>query len=320
MRALPRNPAGYGSPVAEDPIDDAITEAERRRDISDRDVTASVEHFRRVVRPVCQAWSLVVDGWLGGGSGIPPLTVRRAGGGAAVLKIAEPGSLDGQARVMTAAAGHAYARVLLWDADRGALLLERLGHDLWTEEPGLAGQARVLVPLLQDAWRVPLDSGQPFEGKAAGLRAILADLGPRYGAAHPHAVAVAADLAGELAASERPEVVCHGDPHALNVLRSGSGWALIDPDGFVGERAYDLGVVLRDGCRELRAAEVARPGAARHRLAEQCRRLAGSAGADPERVWRWAFVERVTTGLYLGWFGHHQQSASFLDTADLLAR
>ncbi len=198
LRAPPAEPGGYGSPVAGDPIDDPITEAERRRDISDRDLTASVERFRAVVRPVCRAWDLVVDGWLGGGSGIPPLTVRRAGGGAAVLKIAEPGSLDGQARVMTAAAGHAYARVLQWDADRGALLLERLGHDLWTE--------------------------------------------------------------------------------------------------------------------------AARPGAARHLLAEQCRRLAGSAGADPERVWRWAFVERVTTGLYLGWFGHPQESESFLDTAELLAR
>jgi streptomycin 6-kinase len=55
-------------------------------------------------------------------------------------------------------------------------------------------------------------------------------------------------------------------------------------------------------------------------LAEQYRRIAGSAEADADRVWRWAFVERVTTGLYLRWFGHPQQSASVLDTADLLAR
>jgi len=306
--------------MAGDPFDDAVAEAERRSGISDRDVTASVEHFRAVVRPVCQDWKLVVDGWLGGGSGIPPLTVRRTGGAAAVLKIAEPGSLDGQARVMSAAGSHGYARVLQWDADRGALLLERLGHDLWAEEPTVAGQARVLAPLLQEAWRVPLGTGEPFEGKAAGLRTILADLGPRYGGDHQHALAVAAELAGELAPSERPEVVCHGDPHARNVLRRGAGWALIDPDGFVGERAYDVGVVMRDGCRELLAAEAARPGAAGHLLAEQCRRIAGSAGVDADRVWRWAFVERVTTGLYLRWFGHAQQSASFLDTADLLAR
>jgi streptomycin 6-kinase len=58
-------------------------------------------------------------------------------------------------------------------------------------------------------------------------------------------------------------VVCHGDPHAGNVLRRGDGWALIDPDGFVGERAYDLGVVMRDACREITDAEASQPGAAR---------------------------------------------------------
>lgn len=306
--------------MAGDPIDGAVLEAERRRLRSDRDVTASVEHFRVVVRPVCREWNLTVDGWLGGGSGIPPLTVRRAGGGAAVLKVAEPGSLDSQARVMRAGGAHGYARMLAWDADRGALLLERLGHDLWAEHRTLAGQAQVLVPLLREAWRVPLAVGDPFEGKAAGLLSILADLGPRYAVEHRHALAQASAIAEELAASERPEVVCHGDPHALNVLRRGAGWALIDPDGFVGERAYDLGVIVRDACRELLAAEAATPGAARALLRRHCRRVAEAAEVDAERVWRWAFVERVTTGLYLRWHGHAEESASFLDTADLLAR
>jgi len=39
----------------------------------------------------------------------------------------------------------------------------------------------------------------------------------------------------------------------------------------------------------------------------------------PERVWRWGFVERVTTGRYLRWYGHARESATYLDTATLLA-
>ena len=302
-----------------DQIQDAVAEAERRRNISDRDVSASVEHFAAVVRPVCQDWGLTAERWLGGGAGLPVLAVRRADGIAAVLKIAEPGALDTQVRVLEAGGGHGYARVLAWEADRGALLLERLGHDLWTESPTLAGQGCVLVPLLQDAWTVPLACGAPFQGKAAGLLAILADLGPRYGTHHNDALVVATSYAKELAVSERAEVVCHGDPHAGNVLRRGAGWALVDPDGFVGERAYDLGVVMRDACHEISSAEAAQPGAALPMLHEECRRLAGMANVDPERVWRWGFVERVTTGLYLRWFGHARESATFLDTAALLA-
>ena len=147
----------------------------------------------------------------------------------------------------------------------------------------------------------------------------LADLGPRYGTHHGDVLAVATRYATELAASEQAEVVCHGDAHAGNVLRRGDGWALIDPDGFVGERAYDLGVVMRDACREITAAEASRPGAARSLLRGECRHLAGSADVDPERVWRWGFVERVTTALYLRWFGHARESATFMDTATLLA-
>jgi streptomycin 6-kinase len=305
--------------VSRGPIDRAVAEAERRRSISDRDLSASVQHFSAALPSVCQEWGLTVERWLEGGAGMPPLAVRRDDGSAAVLKIAEPGALDAAVRVLRAAGGHGYARVLAWESERGALLLERLGHDLWTESSTLRGQGEILVPLLQDAWRVPLTLGRPFQSKASGLLAILVDLGPRYGIQHEDVLVVATKYAQELAASERAEVVCHGDPHAGNVLRRGHGWALIDPDGFVGERAYDLGVVMRDACREITDVAASRPGAARPMLREECRRLAEPADVDPERVWRWGFVERVTTGLYLRWYGHARESATFMGTAALLA-
>lgn len=91
-------------------------------------------------------------------------------------------------------------------------------------------------------------SRESVHGKAIGLVAILDDLGERYGSQHSDAVWQAYRYVSELARSERPEVVCHGDPHAGNVLRRADGWALIDPDGFVGERSYDFGVTLRGAC------------------------------------------------------------------------
>jgi streptomycin 6-kinase len=301
-------------------IDDAVAEAERRRRISDRDLSASVQHFGAVLRTVCQESGLTVERWLPGGAGTPPLLVKRADGLTAVLKIEEPGALDGAVRVMRADQGLAYARVLAWNADRGAVLLERLGHDLWAEASTLNSQGQVLVPLLREAWRVPLTYGRPFQSKASDLLVILADLGPQYGTQHQDVLVVATEYAKQLAESETPEVVCHGDPHAGNVLRRDGGWALIDPDGFIGERAYDLGVVTRDACREILAAEALQPGSARPMLLGDCRRMAEAANVDPDRVWRWSFVERVTTGLYLGWHGHARESATFLETATLLGR
>jgi streptomycin 6-kinase len=235
-----------------------------------------------------------------------------------VLKLAEPGSLDAAARVMIAANGRGYAAVLAWSAEAGALLIEMLGEHLWSERSTVAGQSEIVVPLLRDAWDVPLDEGSPFERKTDGLSRILADLGPRYGTHHQPAVDQAAIYARELATDEKAEVVCHGDPHAGNVLRRADSWALIDPDGFVGERSYDVGVVLRDGCREITSAEAAQRGKGTVLLRQACRHAAELAGVDAERVWRWAYVERVTTGLYLHWHGYPAEATSFLDSALLI--
>jgi streptomycin 6-kinase len=267
---------------------------------------------------VCAHWDLTVERWFDGGAGTPTLAVARSDGTAGVLKVAQPGRLDVAARVMESAGGRGYARVLAWDAELGALLTERLGNDLWAEASTLDKQGPIVVDVLRDAWRVPPDCGRPFTGKAIGLLEILADLGARYGAGHQAAIDRATGYARELAASEHPEVVCHGDPHASNVLRRGAAWVLIDPDGFVGERSYDVGVVLRNGCREIAAAESSVTGSGADLLRQECERLAEIAAVDAERVWNWAFVERVTTGLYLHWHGYADQAASFLDTATLL--
>ena len=95
--------------------------------------------------------------------------------------------------------------------------------------------------------------------------------------------------------------------------------ALIDPDGFVGERAYDLGVVMRDACREIADAEAVPARRGTPPVREDVADLAEPrvSRSMPERVWRWGFVERVTTGLYLRWYGHGRESAAFVGAAQV---
>jgi streptomycin 6-kinase len=56
--------------------------------------------------------------------------------------------------------------------------------------------------------------------------------------------------------------VVHGDPHPGNALRgvepregAGPGYVFVDPDGFLADPAYDLGVILRDWCDEILGAD-----------------------------------------------------------------
>ncbi len=299
-------------------VDAAVAELGRRVAVSHADLRPVAGHFEVAVHQACLRWGLTAERWFDGGAETPTLLVRRRDGSDGVLKIALPGDLDAAVAVMRAADGRGYARVLDWNADLGAVVVERLGTDLWQSERTVAGQVSVILPLLREVWTVPLECGSPYVGKATGLLGILRGLGTRYGSAHSDALGRATAYARSLAATEEPEVVCHGDPHAGNVLRRSTGWALIDPDGFVGERAYDCGVAVRDACPEIASAERDAPGSGRTLLRRACRLAGDLGGVDEDRIWRWGYVERVTTGLYLHWLGQPHQGELFLSTASAL--
>ena len=72
-----------------------------------------------------------------------------------------------------------------------------------------------------------------------------------------------------------------------------TGYVFVDPDGFVADRAYDLGVALRDWSSTLLGPD------ARTVAEGYCTVLAEHTGVDAQRIWEWGFLERVSTGLYL---------------------
>ena len=113
-------------------------------------------------------------------------------------------------------------------------------------------------------------------------------------------------------------MLCHGDPHPGNALQANGipRYKLVDPDGFRCEPEYDVGVTVRDFSREVLASRDHATARARHDAL--CDRAAELTGTDPERVRQWAFVERVTTGLYLRWFHDDETAESFLDAATVL--
>ncbi len=113
-------------------------------------------------------------------------------------------------------------------------------------------------------------------------------------------------------------VVVHGDPAPQNTLqtresRNGApnGFVFVDPDGFVGDPTYDLGVILR-GWGELVVADLGQAPETAWRL---CRSIAARADADEQAVWEWGFLERVSTGLYAWSFGARDLARPFIESA-----
>ena len=267
---------------------------------------------------LCDVWKLSPDTALAGGSASLVLCVTRADGTSAVLKLGRPrgGSLEGQARVLRLADGRGYARLLGHDDAANALLVEQLGPSLASEGRDADAQIELLVDVLRRTWRPAASPDGWITGarKAAGLAAFVEE------AADPSllrtdTVRAALAFARECEAAYEPSgaVVVHGDPHADNLLGDPlepGAYRFVDPDGLFIEPAYDLGVVLRGFNDELLSGDAAALGRAR------CERIADRAGVDTAAIWRWAFLERVSTGLYLARTGRHELAVETLTVAD----
>lgn len=279
-----------------------------------------------------QQWSVTVLEPLSGGSASYVARVRQRDGSEAVLKLAIPGipeeaKFAWEARTLEAARGRGYARLLACDTERNALLLEALGPPMSRLAPEPEQALGLLCQVLREAWQVPLPAGVTAarrEEKAAQLARMISELWETTGRPCPeHVVRLALEFARRRGEAFRPQrcVVVHGDPHPHNALRvpaprpgAECGFVFVDPDGFLAEPAYDLGVVLRDWCEQLMAGDAVT-------LARSyCRLLADSAGVDETAIWEWGFVERVSTGLYCLSLGDAGLGGPFLATARMLAQ
>ncbi len=273
-----------------------------------------------------ERWSIRVGEALSGGSAAFVARVRTANGGEAVLKIALPDPhFRAQAQVLERAQGRGYARLLEADLGQHALLLEALGPSM--EQLGMPAERQIetLCAMLQRAWEVqpweePTQSA--VEAKARALHELVSRLwGELNRPCSEEVFRQALRFAERRMAAAEPgrAVLVHGDPHPANALQvrtprvgAEAGFVFVDPDGFLAEPAYDLGVVLREWCSELLA------GDASSVARRYCHLLASHTGVEEQAIWEWGFLERVSSGLYALAFGAEELGRPFLATAERL--
>ena len=276
-----------------------------------------------LVAGLAARWWLDLGEPLAGGHASFVVRCRR-GDEPVVLKVPvpEPGRGD-EAGTLGRAAGRGYVRLLAHDSTSGALLLEELGPALSRSGRPLQEQLGLLRRLLEEAWGVPPAPGAAAQDKASRLARLVRSLSARRERPAPGVVVEQAlAFAERRAAAFDPRrcVALHGDAAPVNALalprpRPGGvdGYVLVDPEGFLGDPAYDLGVAMRDGCEDLLTSDDP------VRLARGwCAELASGGAAAEDQIWEWAYLERVSTGLFVGSFGAYDVGDPFLASAELL--
>ena len=188
---------------------------------------------------------------------------------------------------------------VLFDFDQSlrAMLLERLGPNLDELGMPLPDMLANITTTLRSFWQpVGEACGLPSGAEKAGwLANYITTTWEELGRPCPRQVVDrAVEYCDERATAFDPTVavLVHGDAHGWNTLVAGEGtFKFVDPEGLRSEPAQDLAVPLREYNRPLLA------GQTRRLVRERAELLAGLCDVDPEDVWQWGFIERVSTGL-----------------------
>jgi streptomycin 6-kinase len=254
---------------------------------------AWLERLPGIVARCCERWALALGEPLPVGSLSYLAPATREDGTEAILKVGLlRDELVLEATALRAYDGRGAVRLLEATDEDGALLLERavlgtpLGHDTADEDA-----VRVAASVMRRLFR-PAPAEQRFPSVAdwatdlRNLRERFAgDTGP-----FPGEVVDAAERAlADLCASAPQTTLLHGDLHHGNILRAErEAWLAVDPKGFVGEPACEVGPFLLNGLEG-----VADLGALLNRRVHQ---FAEELSLDADRIRAWGMVRAVLAG------------------------
>jgi streptomycin 6-kinase len=231
----------------------------------------------------------------------------------AVLKLIVPRDGDAAAHettVLRLAAGDGCPRLLREDVARGAMLLERLGRSLYDLRLPARRRQEILISAAARIWRPAADCGLPTgAAKARWLVDFVTTMWEELGRPCSERTVEHALLCAERRADahrDETAVLVHGDVHQWNALVAGKGFKLVDPDGLLAEAEYDLGILMREDPLD-------------GDLHERACWLAARTGLDPNAIWEWGVVERVSTGLLGTRVGLQPIARQMLAVADQLA-
>lgn len=263
-------------------------------------------------------WHISVGEALPGGSHAFVAHAEGENGEKYILKIDMPEELGGdffsEMSALRMADGNGYVKLYAYDLQQKVCLLECLGKPISQLGYSVAEQLRMICRVLQNAWKIPMKK----EGLAVGNTAWFEEfIGEGYEKLnHPCSAKVIKQAFSYLksrAAEENADdfVLIHGDAHSGNVLETldGGSFKLIDPDGLLYEKAYDLGVLMREWVEEYEPDPLKNG-------KKRCAYLHELTGVSEQAIWEWGYIQTVSTAFVLLQIGQEITGNKMLQTAE----
>ena len=262
-----------------------------------------LDDLPELVASLADKWGLEIGKAFRGGTAAFVTAATDQSGRACVLKVAMPLETEEDdlfrrsVLVHEIAGGIGCAELFAHNESPPAMLLERLGPNLDDLGMPLPQMLQTIATTMHSFWR-PLaeDCGLPTgTDKAIWLADYITTSWDELGRPCDRTVVDrAVEYCDDRAAAFDPSqaVLVHGDAHGWNTLDAGEYvFKFVDPEGLWSERAHDLSVPMREYNDPLLSGNTSRL------VRERAELLASWCKLDPEPVWQWGFIERVSTGL-----------------------
>jgi streptomycin 6-kinase len=264
-----------------------------------------LEQVPQLVAECAAEWDLRVAAPYTQGAAGYVVRVDLSDGTPAVLKLIYPHrEAEHEADALEVWNGDGAVRLLAYDAERRAMLLERCEPGTLLAHTDAQTALDVLIALLPRLWKSVDGDFRPLDEEAAWWVEELPAEWDRAGRpCSRDVIERVAQLAAELAGAQGAQVLLHQDLHTDNVLSAQrEPWLVIDPKPLLGEREFAVAPIVRDYVLGHSHRDV------RNRLD----RLTGALALDRERARGWTIVQTVA------WMFESTQLRTHLETVHWL--
>ncbi|MBA2621749.1 MAG: phosphotransferase [Acidobacteria bacterium] len=258
-----------------------------------------------LIAEISEKWSLAV------GESFPDLSYNYvtpcicADGTNAVLKIGyneKDSVISSEAKFLTLLDGKGAVKLLGFDEDHCALLLERLmpGESLARLcQTNDEKAALIAIDVMRKICRPP-PKNHDFPTLENWISKLQTAAETEFA---PRSVAKALNYFEELSDASEQNLLLHGDLHHENILSATrESFLAIDPKGVVGNVGYEIAVFLNNQRRLIRSRQNLRD-----ILAERVEQFAESLEIEPRKLRKWAFVQAVLAA----WWGFEDKGTGW---------
>lgn len=214
-----------------------------------------------------------------------------------ILKIGFPSTaLDREAKCLEIFNGSGAARLLKYNSDLGALLIERIEPGYNLEKLGEQKAIQAIASVINELHR-PVNTNLDFptiQDWGISFKHLRNQFNGGTGPLPSNLINEGEAVFKALSESMSSPVLLHGDLHHGNILAgTRKSWLAIDPKGVIGEPEYEIGAFLRNPMSKL-VYEDNLAGLLKDRIDI----MSEMTGYDKKRISEWGFTQAVLSAIW----------------------